>query len=183
VNKFSNNYMAEQVLKTLSEPGQPATFDSALERVRTWLRARGIGTKGLRLGNGSGLYDTNRITPRQLTRLLASVGRDFQIASDFMASLSIMGADGSARSRLRETMARRWVRAKTGTLDGVSALSGYVSAPGRDPIVFSMVFNDLGRGDTSLARGVQDVIAELLARYAAGKPLVDPVEAGVEGAG
>lgn len=173
VNKFSNNFMAEQILKTLADPGEPATFSSALDRVRQWLTARGVATRGLALGNGSGLYDTNRISAAQITTLLGSVHRDFRIASDYLASLSIMGADGTTRRRLRETEARRWIRAKTGTLDGISALSGYAGALGRAPIAFSILVNDLGRGDTARAREAQNRIAELLARHAAGQPLTD----------
>lgn len=171
VNKYSNNFMAEQILKTLSDPSRPATFDDALACVRAHLGDLGLPTDGLRLGNGSGLYDTNRISADQITRLLIAVHRDFRVSSDFLASLAIMGADGTTRSRLRESTARRWVRAKTGTLDGVSALSGYVGAEGRDPIAFSILFNDLGRADTPRARRVQNEIAELLVRYASGGPL------------
>jgi D-alanyl-D-alanine carboxypeptidase/D-alanyl-D-alanine-endopeptidase (penicillin-binding protein 4) len=91
-----------------------------------------------------------------------------------LSSLSIMGIDGTTRGRLPDTAAERWIRVKTGTLDGVSALSGYVGAPGREPIVFSLLFNDLPKGATSRARDIQNEIAVLIARYAAGKPLVVP---------
>jgi D-alanyl-D-alanine carboxypeptidase/D-alanyl-D-alanine-endopeptidase (penicillin-binding protein 4) len=91
--------------------------------------------------------------------------------------MAVMGVDGTVRSRLRETTAQRWVRAKTGTLDGVSALSGYAAAPGRDPIAFSLLFNGLARGDTAKARDIQNRVAEVVARYAAGQSLVDPLPA------
>jgi serine-type D-Ala-D-Ala carboxypeptidase/endopeptidase (penicillin-binding protein 4) len=172
VNKFSNNFMAEQILKTLADPSSPATFSAALGRVRQWLATHGMTSQELRLGNGSGLYDTNRLTTAQLTTLLGIVHRDFRISSDYLASLAVMGADGTTRRRLRDTDVSRWVRAKTGTLDGVSALSGYAGADGRKPIAFSIVFNDLRRGDAARARAVQNRIAELLARHAAGQPLV-----------
>ena len=175
VNKWSNNFMAEQILKTLADPTRPATFDGALDRVRTQLEAFGVLTEGARLGNGSGLYDTNRIKPRQLTSLLAAVYRDFRYRSDFIASLSVMGVDGTARSRIEDTTGARWARVKTGTLEGVSGLSGYVGAIKREPIAFSILFNDLPRGGTRQAREIQDQIVDLIARHAAGQPLVDPV--------
>ncbi len=167
VNKFSNNFMAEQILKTIDVESKPATFEGALRRVREHLAARGVPTEGLSLGNGSGLYDTNRISPAQLTALLASVYADLRIRPDYMASLAIMGVDGTTRSRLRDTDSAGWVRVKTGTLDGVSALSGYAGAPGRKPIAFSILLNGLRRSDTSQARGVQDQVALLLAEHAA----------------
>lgn len=173
VNKFSNNFMAEQILKTIDADPGPASFDGALARVREHLQARGVPTQGLRLGNGSGLYDTNRVSPATFTALLASVYADERIRPDFMASLAIMGVDGTTRSRLEDTPYAGWLRVKTGTLDGVSALSGYAGAAGRKPLAFCIVFNGLRKWDTGRARKVQDRIAELLARYAAGAPLSD----------
>jgi D-alanyl-D-alanine carboxypeptidase/D-alanyl-D-alanine-endopeptidase (penicillin-binding protein 4) len=171
VNKFSNNFMAEQILKTLSPTGKPATFAAASAQERKALESLGISLDGARLTNGSGLYDTNRVSPTQITALLEAMNGDFRYRADFLASLAVMGVDGTTRSRLSDTDAARWVRVKTGTLDGISALSGYVGARGREPIVFSILFNDLPGGGTSSARGVQNEIALMLARYAGGRPL------------
>jgi len=171
VNKFSNNFMAEQILKTIDAQPGPATFEGALKRVHQHLAARGVPTEGLKLGNGSGLYDTNRVSAAQFTALLRAVYRDARIQPDYMASLAIMGVDGTTRSRLKKSTRRGWLRVKTGTLDGVSALSGYAGAPGRRPIAFSVVVNGIRRSETSQARAVQDAIAERLALYAAGQPL------------
>jgi len=178
VNKLSNNFMAEQILKTLDASPGPATFEGALRRVRAHLQALGVPTEGLELGNGSGLYDTNRISTAQLTALLRAVYRDLRLRPDYLASLAIMGVDGTTRSRLRKSSRAGWVRAKTGTLDGVSALSGYAGAPDRDPIAFSILFNGLRRSDTSQARAVQNEVAELLALHAAGQPLAPGGEDG-----
>jgi serine-type D-Ala-D-Ala carboxypeptidase/endopeptidase (penicillin-binding protein 4) len=172
VNKFSNNFMAEQILKTLADGDGPASFAAALGRVRQWLATHGMTSQELRLGNGSGLYDTNRLTTAQLTTLLGIMHRDFRISSDYLASLAVMGVDGTTRRRLRGSDVSGWVRAKTGTLDGVSALSGYAGAEGRDPIAFSILFNDLRRSDATRARAVQNRIAEILAQHAAGRPQV-----------
>lgn len=169
VNKFSNNFMAEQILRTLA-PGEHATADAALEQLREYTREIGMPQAGLVLGNGSGLYANNLVSPAALTYLLAHVYGDFRYRSDFVASLAIMGADGTTRSRLQDSDARDWVRVKTGTLDDVSALSGYAGAIGRDPIAFSIIFNGLERKHRATARGLQDAIAELLAAEAAKTP-------------
>ncbi|MCA9655598.1 MAG: D-alanyl-D-alanine carboxypeptidase/D-alanyl-D-alanine-endopeptidase [Myxococcales bacterium] len=176
VNKFSNNFMAEQILKTIDADPGPATFEGALQRVREHLQARGVPTEGLKLGNGSGLYDTNRVSAGQFTALLSSVYADERIRPDYMASLAIMGVDGTTRSRLEDTPHAGWVRVKTGTLDGVSSLSGYAGAPGRKPIAFSILFNGIRKWDNGRAHKVQDRIVELLARYAAGQPLTGKLE-------
>ncbi|KIG16029.1 D-alanyl-D-alanine carboxypeptidase [Enhygromyxa salina] len=166
VNKFSNNFMAEQILRTLA-PGDHATAEASLEQLRAYTQEIGMPQTGLVLGNGSGLYANNLISPRALTYLLGHVYSDFRYRSDYLASLAIMGADGTTRSRLKDSDARDWVRVKTGTLDDVSALSGYASAVGRDPIAFSIIFNGLERKHRAAARGLQDSIAALLAAEAA----------------
>lgn len=176
VNKFSNNFMAEQILKTLAPRDAPATFGAARERVLEFVKKRGVDVTGLVYGNGSGLYDTNRISAAQITKLLAAIDGDDRIRPDFLASLSIMGVDGTTRRRNREGSAAHWVRAKTGTLDGVSCLSGYASGRGRRPVVFSIMFNGVPDGKTGAARAVQDRIAELISRHVAGAPLVTEEE-------
>jgi len=172
VNKHSNNFMAEQILKGLGAPGAPATFASALARVREFLAEIGVPAQDLLLGNGSGLYDTNRISAAQFTALLAAVHDDYRVGADYAASLAIMGVDGTTRSRLEHSDRRGYVRAKTGTLDGIYCLTGYAGAPNRPPVAFSILFNGLRRADAGSARAAHNRIAELLARHAAGQPLV-----------
>ncbi|HFE46059.1 MAG TPA: D-alanyl-D-alanine carboxypeptidase/D-alanyl-D-alanine-endopeptidase [Nannocystis exedens] len=168
VNKHSNNFMAEQILKTLDlHDERPATFEGALARVREHLEGLGIESEGLQLKNGSGLYDANRITASQLAQLLVATYNDFRVSSDFLASLPISGVDGTMRRRLRDSAATRYVRAKTGTLNESSALSGYAGAPSRPPIAFSILIGEISRGKTQLARSVQNQIAEELAALAA----------------
>ena len=169
VNKLSNNYMAEHILKTL-DPATPQTYAGGLRRVHAWLAEQGVATAGFSMTNGSGLYDTNRITATQLTSLLVRVHRDFRIAGDFLASLAIAGADGTMRSRLQDSPAQRFVRAKTGTLDEVSALAGYAGALGKPPIVFAILVSGLDRWKAGSVKKAQNEIAELLAAAAAARP-------------
>ncbi len=168
VNKLSNNYMAEHILKTL-DPATPQSYAGGLARVHAWLRE--IATPGdVRMTNGSGLYDTNRLSPIQITHLLTRVHRDFRIAGDYLASLPIAGADGTLRSRLQDTGAERFVRAKTGSLDQVSALSGYAGAVGKPPIAFSILVSGLDKWKAPLVKQAQDQIAAVLAAEAAARP-------------
>jgi D-alanyl-D-alanine carboxypeptidase/D-alanyl-D-alanine-endopeptidase (penicillin-binding protein 4) len=158
--------MAEQILRTLAA-GDGATAAASLEQLRAFTVEIGMPQAGLVLGNGSGLYANNMVSPAALTYRLAHVYADFRIRSDYLASLAIMGSDGTTRSRLSDSPAEGWVRVKTGTLDDVSALSGYAGATGRDPIAFSILFNGLERKHRAKARALQDSIAELLAVEAA----------------
>ena len=163
VNKFSNNFMAEQILRTLDE-GEGASAADSLGVLRQHIEGLGAAPSGLVLGNGSGLYDNNRVSPDTFTKVLAAVYDDFTIRSDFMASLAVMGVDGTTRKRLSEEPVKGWARVKTGTLDGVSALSGYVGVPGRRPVVFSILLNDIPQWKTVSARRLQDeIVAEIAA--------------------
>jgi D-alanyl-D-alanine carboxypeptidase/D-alanyl-D-alanine-endopeptidase (penicillin-binding protein 4) len=169
VNKLSNNYVAEHILKGLDDHA-PATFAGGLARVRTFVEGLGVAIDGFVYKNGSGLYDANRISAAQLVQLLVAVHRDFRYGADFLASLPIAGVDGTLRSRMQEGRAARFVRAKTGSLDGVSTLSGYAGAVGRPPLAFAILFNDLDTFAAAQARDLQNQIAELLASEVAARP-------------
>jgi D-alanyl-D-alanine carboxypeptidase/D-alanyl-D-alanine-endopeptidase (penicillin-binding protein 4) len=166
VNKWSNNFIAEQLLRSLA-PDRGATAEAALEQLRAYTREIGMPQDGLVIGNGSGLYANNLVSAKALTHLLGHVYADFRYRSDFLASLAIMGTDGTTRERLQDSRARGFVRVKTGTLDDVSALSGYAGTTGRDPIAFSILLNGLDRKQRGRARALQDEIAELLAVHVA----------------
>lgn len=168
VNKLSNNYTAEHILKTL-DAATPQTYAGGLVRVRAWLTEIGVPGE-VHMTNGSGLYDSNRLSPIQLTHLLTRMHRDFRVAGDYLASLPIAGADGTLRNRFQDTPAVRFVRAKTGSLEQISSLSGYAGAVGKPPIVFSILISGLSKWKTVLAKQAQDQIAGMLAAEAAARP-------------
>src|SRR5690606_28618406 len=92
LGKYSNNYVAEMLLKTIgaetrSEPG-PASWQDGLGAVRAYLTGHvGLEPGSFRYDNGSGLFDSNAFTPVQLVRVLAAAHRDYRIAADLAASL------------------------------------------------------------------------------------------------
>lgn len=172
VNKFSNNFMAEQILWSLG--GASSSPKDAAQELGVYARSIGAPTQGLHFGNGSGLYDANRMSAEQIVHLLRSVARDFRVAPDYLASLAIMGEDGTTRRRLHTGPAKGWIRAKTGTLDSVSALSGYIGAPGKEPIVFSILINGFKRWEIGQARLRQDQIALELQQILASVPSPQP---------
>ena len=165
LNKRSNNFTAEQVLRTMGAEivGRPGTWDKGLEAVARYLTTLGIRKGQYQMMNGSGLYDSNRFSPEQMVTVLRGAMRDFRIAAEFMASLAVAGTDGTIGHRMGGTPAERFVRAKTGTLATASCLSGFAGSPGHAPLVFSILMNDVaGAGD---ARRAQDRAAELLVAY------------------
>ena len=167
VNKRSNNFMAEQILKTLGAEsgGRPGTWQKGIEAVAGFLERLGIARKDYKMTNGSGLYNSNLFSPAQLTTLLRVAYKDFRFAADFIGSLALAGADGTIGHRMEGGLAERYVRAKTGTLAGVSCLAGYAGAPGRAPLAFAIFMNDVPDPSTQKARKAQDAIAEALVAY------------------
>jgi D-alanyl-D-alanine carboxypeptidase/D-alanyl-D-alanine-endopeptidase (penicillin-binding protein 4) len=165
LGKASDNFYAEMLLKALGAKakGRPATSAAGAELATAWLREIGAFEPGVRVGNGSGLYDANRLTARSITRLLAAVRRDPVIAEDFIRQLAIGGVDGTLKSRFTKLAAGRTLLAKTGTLRDVVALSGFVSGPQqRHPVAFSVIVSNVN-GKTLPARKRIDVMIERIA--------------------
>ncbi|VAX24632.1 D-alanyl-D-alanine carboxypeptidase [hydrothermal vent metagenome] len=137
LNRYSNNFIAEQIVKTISAEvdGAPGSHRSGLELSKKFLDGIGVNTDGIRLACGSGRSRKNRLTARSITDLLRLTAQRFDIGPDFVASLGIMGVDGSVRKRLAKSPAKANARAKTGTLNGVSALAGYVA--GKDEKLYA----------------------------------------------
>ena len=156
-NKPSDNFFAEMLLKGLGlqATGRGTTTRGA--RVAAGF-ARGLGS-AVRLVDGSGLSYTNRASPFRVTRLLTALLRRDE-AEAFESSLSIAGRDGTLAPRMRRGPARGRCRAKTGTLIGVSALSGYCHARSGDVYAFSILMNGVS---TSGARRLQDRMAQAMA--------------------
>ncbi len=165
LGKRSNNFVAEQVLRTLGGEvmGRPGTWQKGLDAVARYLEGMGIGKASYTMRNGSGLYDSNRFSAEQIATVIRSAMRDFRISGEFLASLAVSGADGTLANRMTGSAAERYVRAKTGTLAKVSCLSGVAGAPGQKPLVFSLLMNDV-RSPVE-ARALQDQVTELLVGF------------------
>ena len=144
MNKVSSNFIAEMLIKTLGAEikGPPGTWPKGLEVTSDLLAELGIARGTYQLRNGSGLNDTNRFSARELTTLLGAVWKRFPVAAEFVASLGIAARDGTMRLRMEGTDAAGRLRAKTGTLEHVTALSGYVQSLGGERFAFSVLVND-----------------------------------------
>jgi D-alanyl-D-alanine carboxypeptidase/D-alanyl-D-alanine-endopeptidase (penicillin-binding protein 4) len=143
----------------------PGTSARGVVVVREALGQRGIDTKGLVMVNGSGLFDGNQVAPQHLTQTLVAAYRDPAIASEYVSHLAVAGSDGTLRSRLKDLPRPRMVRAKTGTLRDVIALSGYVLGEPGHSVAFSFLANGIA-GKQAEARQLADDIVRALAKYA-----------------
>jgi D-alanyl-D-alanine carboxypeptidase/D-alanyl-D-alanine-endopeptidase (penicillin-binding protein 4) len=166
LGKTSDNFYAEMIFKSLGGEGhgRPARSADGAELVTRWLDKVGANDPGVVIKNGSGLFDSNRVTAASVVLLLRAAWRDPSIQPEFVAQLAIGGVDGTLHRRFASERTRRAVRAKTGTLDDAIALSGYVlGAPGRGPIAFSILMNHI-EGKVDPARRVADTLVEQIAR-------------------
>lgn len=145
LGKASDNFVAEMLFKQLGAgpKGTAATAARAGATVRAELEALGVSTEGVVVANGSGLFDANRVSASTMTALLRAMATDPN-AVEFMNQLAIGGVDGTLRGRFKAYADRRAVRAKTGTLRAVAALSGYAfGPPGTSPLAFAIFVNDV----------------------------------------
>lgn len=131
INKFSNNVMARQVYLTLGNDGAPASAERARRRIGDWLNARGLRFAELEIENGSGLSRRERISADSLNRLLLDAWKN-PVMPEFVASMPIVGIDGTMKKRLNGSEATGRAHIKTGTLDSVKTAAGYaLDAQGR----------------------------------------------------
>ena len=170
MNKVSSNFMAEQLLKSLgAETAKtPGTWAKGLRALEGFLATLGIARGSYALQNGSGLYEATSFSAQQLVTVLRAAYLDFRYSADFVASLAIAGTDGTLGHRFIGTGAERYIRAKTGTLSKVVALSGYAGASGttrRMPLAFSILVTDLADGRLGAGRAVADQMAQAIVTY------------------
>jgi serine-type D-Ala-D-Ala carboxypeptidase/endopeptidase (penicillin-binding protein 4) len=153
INKFSNNVMARQVFLTLGAPdsGQRASPERSVQTVTAWLSHVGLAMPELVLENGCGLSRRERISPDSLARLLQHAYAGPRMP-EFVASLPVAGLDGTMKKR---SAASGSAYVKTGLLDGVRALAGYVLAgSGRRYVLVAIV----NHANAEVATGALDAL-------------------------
>ncbi|MGH1493233.1 MAG: D-alanyl-D-alanine carboxypeptidase/D-alanyl-D-alanine-endopeptidase [Acidimicrobiales bacterium] len=173
INSYSSNLGAELLLKRigLAQVGQ-GTTEAGAAAMATFLTEQGIPMDDVQVFDGSGLSEADRLTCAALAEILVRTGP----TSELGTSLSIAGQRGSLTTRFVDTPAEGLVLAKTGTLRGVQALSGYVnSAVPTDLgayVTFAYIINDDEIIEDEAVKALQDPFVSALTRYPAG-PSVD----------
>lgn len=123
-NKFSNNVMARQIFLALAD-ASPATPDAAKLRMQRWLQGKGLNFAELEMDNGAGLSRSEKIAPGHLAQLLVDAWQN-PLMPEFLATLPLAGIDGTLVRRFAHSSAQGRGHLKTGSLEGVRALAGYV---------------------------------------------------------
>ncbi len=163
MNRFSNNFVAEQLVMHVGAVafGPPGTTEKGLRLFEKYLSSLGIRKGTYRVVNGSGLSHDNRLTAKQLVAVLKDVYDDTSIREDYISSLSIAGVKGTIKERHKGPLLHGKLKGKTGTLNGVSTLTGYVPMRSGDTAVFAILTN--GPVQWTQAHKLQDRIATLMA--------------------
>lgn len=158
--KFSNNFVAEMLAKNLAaESGmQPAKMKDGIEQIKKYMDTVGFERKDYILENVSGLTRDNRFTAKQLSLVLNIIKNDFLVFPEFASGLPIAGLDGTLKNRLKNKSEQTLVRAKTGYLDGVVGLAGYIGRKNNSPLIFVFMFN----GDFQQGMAARPLFDELI---------------------
>ena len=157
---YSDNFFAEMLLKLLgARLGGAGTTAAGASVVEAFASSHGSGVHAV---DGSGLTRSNRASPRQVVNLLLAMRQD-QAGDDFIQDLALAGKEGTVDERMHGTAAYGRCRTKTGTLTGVSNLSGYCFNKSGRIMAFSILMNSVG--NLTLAHLDQDRIAGAVAGY------------------
>jgi len=157
-NKHSSNLMARHLLLTLGKEryGNPATLEKGATAIADWSREKGFDLGGVDIDNGSGLSRSTHITVLQMAKILCAAYHS-PFAPEYLASFPLAGMDGTLRSRMKNSPAGA-IRLKTGHLDSVSGVAGFVtSSSGKTFVLVSLVNNV--RADFGAAEPVHAALA------------------------
>jgi len=164
--KYSNNFIAECLVKWLAlgpEPAPtalPGSWARGVDALRARLGALGVPLGDARIVDGSGLSRANRISARVLVETLRRGDAAFAAGPELLAGLPLAAQDGTLERRAAEARGR--VRAKTGSLDGVTSLAGFARTEGGRDLVFAVLVNGTRHGDAAASDAMDSVAAALV---------------------
>ncbi|WP_242517773.1 D-alanyl-D-alanine carboxypeptidase/D-alanyl-D-alanine-endopeptidase [Halobacillus sp. GSS1] len=165
--KLSNNGHAEALVKEMGRVvHDEGSWEKGMDVVEAEMRRLGVNMDTVQLNDGSGMSATNFIPAHEISQLLFQVQQREWFPA-FRQSLPVAGNEerfvgGTLRERMQDTGAEGNVRAKTGTLTGVSSLSGYVTTKDGEPLIFAMVFNHFLSEDVD---EIEDQLAVILSEH------------------
>ena len=161
LNKFSNNFVAEQILKTIGAErfGPPGSTKKGLSVFEEYISQLGYESGQYRIFDGSGLSRQNRLSPMILVDILRNMKNDLSVYPEFVTALGVMGVDGNVQHRMRKVKSSSKARVKTGTLNFISSLSGFFESKDGELFAFSILMNDL-KCSNERAKKIQDQIIQ-----------------------
>jgi len=167
-NKYSNNFMAEMLLRTLGAHvrGRPGTWDKGASVVKDFLIGKvGLPSSHFKIYNGSGMGEENKVSPAALVSVLAYMWKNEKSGPEFVSSLSIGGRDGTMEKWRIGNQMKSLLRAKTGTLNSTVSLSGYLKNRNGKTVAFAILFNNCTGKNLERLRVIEEEICRILADY------------------
>ncbi len=163
INKHSDNFLAECLFKTLGAEatGEQGNSFYSQQAIQKFIKDNNIYFSGTEIVDGSGISRSDKVTPLSITGMLEKMYFDLNYFDAFYNSLSIAGVDGTLRGRMMGTFAENNFRGKTGTLNGVSGLAGYFTAPDGEDYIVTIMF-EFTKGGWGYYRDIQDQIVDVL---------------------
>lgn len=164
VNKNSNNFCSEQLLKTLGlELFGFGNIENGVKSITDLLNIMGINSRNMVIADGSGLSRLNLLTPRQIVNLLSYMYKSNEF-KNFYESLPIAGIDGTLADRMNYSGTENNVRAKSGSIESVNSIAGYIQTADDEPLVFTVIVNNF-LVPNSLANYIEDMVCVRLANF------------------
>ena len=159
INKHSDNFLAEGLFKTI---GAEASQDQgnafySTQAILDFIEDNGIFSTGTSVVDGSGISRFDQITPGAIVGLLEVMYFDINNYNEFYNSLSIAGVDGTLRGRMRGSLAENNFHGKTGSLNGVASLAGYLKTESSEDLIVSIIF-EYQKGSGDFYRSIADDI-------------------------
>jgi D-alanyl-D-alanine carboxypeptidase/D-alanyl-D-alanine-endopeptidase (penicillin-binding protein 4) len=166
INKNSDNFYAECLFKTLGSvySGQQGNSFFSTQAILKYIEDNSIYLNGTKIVDGSGISRFDQVTAAAIIGLLEKVYFSIKQFDDFFNSLSIAGVDGTLKKRMIGTSAENNFRGKTGTLNGVTSLAGYITTDDDDDLIVCMMF-EFTKGGSNKYKNIQDRIIEILAGW------------------
>ena len=162
--KASNNHGMECLLKRLGATTAlaPGGWTNGLQAVRNFLAQQvGVDVSAIKIADGSGGSRYSLVTPGQLAAVLRFMLRSFSLGPEFVASLPIGGLDGTLAGRFEVPLLHSRVRAKTGTMTGVSNLAGYLDQGDGEVLAFAIMMEGFVGGAEQYRRLQEDILLGL----------------------
>ena len=152
INKYSNNTAARQLYLTLGtvSGNKPATLNKSNNAVRQWLKSKELDSPEFEIENGSGLSRNERISARHLGKLLLKAFQS-SVMPEFVSSLPILAVDGTMKKRLTGTDVTGRAHIKTGSLNGVKAMAGYILDKSGKRMAIIFLVNHINSSNAQLA--------------------------------
>jgi D-alanyl-D-alanine carboxypeptidase/D-alanyl-D-alanine-endopeptidase (penicillin-binding protein 4) len=167
--KSSDNMAANCLFKKLGQIryGAPGSWSKGGQAIRDFLQTQAdINTGDMVVLDGCGQSRYNLVSVHQMVGFLLWMNQQFKISPEFMAALPLSGVDGTLKLRLKEEEVKGRVRAKTGTMTGISALAGYVVGREGEIFAFALFTNGFTQPSNEVKTQLEDRICSLLAQFA-----------------